>query len=221
MELKVTRNSCLKLFEYVDKNIINKKIKSSEVNNIAFSLFFSIYDESEALLHLIDKDLLDPANIILRNIYEGYIDLINLSEDRNYLYAIKYKIEKNKVQTINNIKKYYNTDFDEKILKDIEKTANNYQEQILNTKENDFWKVSKRFTEAGELKTYKVIYKIFSGSVHHYNIDRRVEKNTIKTRMKFSKENTTLYYNMLYNLLFESINLVLKIASNKEFEKKI
>jgi len=142
-------------------------------------LYCTIIEYSDSLILLKEqkKDITIP--LIVRSLFEAYIDFLNLISDRDYIFCLKVSEldEWIKITKIENIEANpFMSGFNDK--PEIEKQIQEYIEQLEDLKSKGFNKMSyyDKFKKAGMENEYRSVYN-FLCSYSHNNIRALIDRH--------------------------------------------
>jgi len=217
------------IIEELKESIVGLKY-SKDISHhlICISLYCTIYENSTACLFLLKKRVYNSIPILLRNILEAHVDLINLSNDEDYVYFMSsaYLEQRNKIlrlaKTTDNENKYLTG------LKSMSDINEKYQESVneyndLVRRDYSPLNISEKFNRANLQELYFSIYRLLCQESHN-------NLSSLSSRHLDEKSNEIILFNLwdedrllpyidsLNGILIISFQSLLK-AFNKEEDK--
>jgi hypothetical protein len=223
------------IIRIISNNLINKGFTNDERKMISASIFSILFSNIKALTLLMEQDFKDSALNILRSVFEGYIDLLNLHKYEKYEFVILNEVYKNQISIYNTIKEgnrylKVNNDISEDDIERWKNKKKEYESIIYKEFNNKTGRLNvyDKFENADMIDLYNGRYRSLCLSTHNSLINDRITgtkgtKQLIELENIFSEEEKNILYHEINSILIDSTKLLYNIIEkeNKNLEVEL
>ncbi len=223
-----------KHIEYLKKIIIEVQnsieqianYAENQINILSISLCSSIFENTVACMSLLENKMYSSIPLLLRSIVEAYIDLVNLSKDKNYYNYIVASYYKEHKRLLKNILDDPNSNrffIKSKSMPDLQKKLQDAERDLNQLIAQGYspLNIKEKFEKADMSELYGSVYYLLCQEFHNdpkalesRHIDMKNRKVTIF--MERSIEEIHPYIDSLAGVLVLSFQSVLKILGLQE-----